>query len=112
VAKLAGLPESVVARAREVLANLEGGELDEEGLPRLARGRSNGRGGAARAAQPDGGARSGPQLGLFRDIDRTTPGERAALDALRALEPDRTTPLDALAALAQLVARLRREGGP
>ena len=112
VAKLAGLPESVVARAREVLANLEGGELDEEGLPRLARGRSNGRVGAARAAQPDGGARSGPQLGLFRDIDRTTPGERAALDALRALEPDRTTPLDALAALAQLVARLRREGGP
>ncbi len=111
VAKLAGLPESVVARAREVLANLEGGELDEEGLPRLARGSSNGRGGSARAGRTGPGAASDPQLGLFRDAARVTPGERAALDALRALEPDRTTPIDALAALAQLVARLRGEGG-
>jgi DNA mismatch repair protein MutS len=36
VARLAGLPQSVVERAREVLANLEAGELDEVGLPKLA----------------------------------------------------------------------------
>ncbi len=32
VARLAGLPDSVVARAREILRNLEQGELDETGM--------------------------------------------------------------------------------
>ena len=36
VGRLAGLPGPVVERAREILANLEGGELDEAGRPRLA----------------------------------------------------------------------------
>jgi DNA mismatch repair protein MutS len=36
VARLAGLPRKVVARAREVLQNLEADELDETGAPRLA----------------------------------------------------------------------------
>lgn len=36
VAALAGLPEGVIARAREVLENLEQGEFDERGEPRLA----------------------------------------------------------------------------
>jgi DNA mismatch repair protein MutS len=36
VARLAGLPASAVERAREILSNLEAGELDEVGLPRLA----------------------------------------------------------------------------
>ena len=35
VARLAGLPETVVARARQILANLEMGELDEAGQARL-----------------------------------------------------------------------------
>ncbi|MBI5014295.1 MAG: DNA mismatch repair protein MutS [Deltaproteobacteria bacterium] len=36
VARLAGLPAKVVGRAREILGNLEAGELDETGSPRLA----------------------------------------------------------------------------
>ena len=37
VARLAGLPpDALIARAREILDNLEGGELDEVGRPRLA----------------------------------------------------------------------------
>ncbi len=36
VARLAGMPEEVVARSREILANLEEGEL-EAGIPKLAR---------------------------------------------------------------------------
>jgi DNA mismatch repair protein MutS len=36
VARLAGLPPEVVARAREILANLESGELDEAGRPRVS----------------------------------------------------------------------------
>src|SRR5213594_3566676 len=38
VARLAGLPAGVVERAKEILNNLERGELDERGQPRLARG--------------------------------------------------------------------------
>ncbi len=52
VARLAGIPEPVLARAREVLANLEGDELTETGQPRFAR-----RGGRRQAAAP--------QLALF-----------------------------------------------
>jgi len=39
VARLAGVPQDVVDRAREVLENLEAGSLDPMGLPRLARSR-------------------------------------------------------------------------
>jgi DNA mismatch repair protein MutS len=39
VARLAGLPEVVVARAKEILANLEEGELSDAGQPKLARRR-------------------------------------------------------------------------
>ena len=37
VAQIAGLPDSVIMRAKEILNNLEGTELDEIGRPRLAR---------------------------------------------------------------------------
>ncbi len=36
VAKLAGIPRSIVERAKEILFNLEKQELDDEGLPRIA----------------------------------------------------------------------------
>jgi len=36
VARIAGLPERVLKRAKEILDNLEGSELDEAGRPRLA----------------------------------------------------------------------------
>ena len=38
VARLAGLQSLVVTRAKEILKNLEGEELDERGQPKLARG--------------------------------------------------------------------------
>jgi DNA mismatch repair protein MutS len=37
VARLAGLPQEVVERSKEILANLEEGELGESGQPRIAR---------------------------------------------------------------------------
>jgi DNA mismatch repair protein MutS len=85
VARLAGLPASVIERACEILKNLEGGELDEQGRPRLA-------GGAHELVR---------QLGLFTPSARD-PREAEALAALRALDPDRTTPLEALALLVRL----------
>uniref|UniRef100_A0A7V4GA42 Metalloregulator ArsR/SmtB family transcription factor n=1 Tax=Desulfobacca acetoxidans TaxID=60893 RepID=A0A7V4GA42_9BACT len=39
VAKLAGVPAPVIARAQEVLENIEAGTLDQVGFPRLARPR-------------------------------------------------------------------------
>ena len=39
VARIAGVPEEVIGRAREVLDNLEIGEMDEVGMPKIARGR-------------------------------------------------------------------------
>ena len=39
VARLAGLPQPVVDRAKEILANLEEGEFDKAGLPQIARQR-------------------------------------------------------------------------
>jgi len=39
VARLAGLPDAVLERAKEILANLEEGELGESGQPKIARRR-------------------------------------------------------------------------
>jgi DNA mismatch repair protein MutS len=41
VAQIAGLPREVIERAREILDNLEGEELDEVGRPRLAHSQDN-----------------------------------------------------------------------
>jgi len=96
VARLAGLPGGVIDRAREILHNLEGGELDERGRPRLARGG---------AASPREG-----QLPLFLPGPHP-PVETEVLDRLRSLDPERITPLEALEILARLVARLTAGGG-
>ena len=89
VARLAGLPDSIISRAREILANLEQGELDEAGMPRIAHDR--------RATTPP------PQLGLF------SPRDERVVDELRALDIERMTPMDALNALARLTTRLKQE---
>jgi DNA mismatch repair protein MutS len=40
VARIAGLPESLIGRAKEILDNLEGKEVDEAGMPKIAGARS------------------------------------------------------------------------
>ncbi|WP_242340204.1 MULTISPECIES: DNA mismatch repair protein MutS [unclassified Anaeromyxobacter] len=95
VAKLAGLPAAVLARAREILKNLEALEVDEGGHAALARGRK------ARRAEPQS------QLGLF--APPPAPVDPALLEiaaALRAAEPDTLRPLDALNLLAAWRAKL------
>ena len=41
VGRLAGLPKAVIARAKEVLGNLEESELSAEGKPKLAKTKKN-----------------------------------------------------------------------
>lgn len=78
VARLAGLPAPVVDRAREVLKNLESGEFEREGEPRLARSTHGGR------------SKAGPQLSLFA-------GEGDALrEKLEEIDVSVLTPLEAL----------------
>jgi DNA mismatch repair protein MutS len=106
VARLAGLPAGLIERARAILANLEGGELDAEGRPRLA-------GPAAEAA--DAPVSKAPQLALFGEpapsgggvSSRARAAEARVAEELRRVDPLRTTPLDALALLARLVEHLR-----
>jgi DNA mismatch repair protein MutS len=82
VAQLAGLPDAVVRRAREVLARLESDHRVVPGAPVPA---------------PDPG-----QLALFSE---TSP--HPALEALRDINLDNLTPLEALNRLADLQRKAR-----
>ncbi|MEZ0315178.1 MAG: DNA mismatch repair protein MutS [Myxococcota bacterium] len=86
VAQLAGVPEPVLARAREILTNLESGELDSKGMPVLA---------YSRRERHD----SGPQLALFA---APRPSPSAVEAELRDIDPMATTPMQALAHLERL----------
>jgi DNA mismatch repair protein MutS len=100
VARLAGLPAPVIQRAREVLRALESGEL--------------------RMREVAGGRPAEPQLPLFEaaaagatggEAAAASAAEREALEALRAADPERTSPIDALLLLQRLRERLREGEG-
>ena len=104
VGRLAGLPNAVIARAKEVLALLEG-----EGEQMAARLTSEGQ------SAPKSATRRGPrmvrpggptaQLGFFGDAAAPAaidPAMTRLADAVANMEPDRMTPLEALSALAAL----------
>jgi DNA mismatch repair protein MutS len=84
VARLAGLPGAIVARAREILGGLERDELSRGGRPTLS----------GSAGDPQS-----PQLALFA---QATDGDNEIARRLRALDVDETTPRQALEVLAEL----------
>lgn len=84
VARLAGVPKAVVQRATQVLKELQRQFTREAHAPRLA----------ARKSKPDR-----EQLPLFPDVG----GE--LLEALRAVDPERLTPLEALQRLQEWKSR-------
>ena len=84
VARLAGLPASVIARAKDILSSLEHDELTRGGKPSLS--------GAAPAAQQ--------QLGLFQAAP--SPADEKLKERIREIDINRTTPLDALRLLEEL----------
>ncbi len=77
VARIAGVPEEVITRAKEILNNLERGELDEVGMPKIARGR--------KPAPKDKA-----QLSLFMD------DKDMIINELKAMDVPNMTPMEAL----------------
>jgi DNA mismatch repair protein MutS len=88
VARIAGVPEEVIDRAREILNNLEKGEFDEIGMPKIARGKRS-------------APKNKAQLSLFIDEDEIIINELKALDVLN------ITPLEALQKLSTWKDKLR-----
>jgi len=87
VARLAGVPDEVVSRAREILLNLEKGELDEAGMPKIARGKKTKR-------QNDN------QLSLFQ------PEKDSVFDEIKGSDVLNMTPLAALQQISDWKKRL------
>ncbi len=98
VGKLAGLPEPVVERAKQVLENLEGGQFDDMGIPMA--GRKPGE--VPRATKHH----NPNQLSLFNTGPALSPGQKAALEALADVDINAMTPLAALNFLGELAAKL------
>ena len=90
VARLAGLPPELIARAMELLAELEG--THSEGGGRLGRGTTG----------ADGAGSDAGQLSLFES-------RHPVVDRLLALEPDGMTPLEALNVLHALRAAVAED---
>jgi DNA mismatch repair protein MutS len=90
VARLAGVPRSVNERAKQILNQLEAEHLDEEGRPRIAQRQKSRR-------------RGDIQLTLF------APFEHPLLEAIRRVDLNSLTPLQALGTLQQWQEQLRQE---
>jgi DNA mismatch repair protein MutS len=91
VGRLAGLPATVIQRARTVLRLLEGEQL----VAGLA--------GAKRAMAAESGATNAPtQLGLFTEV-------HPAVEGLRAIDVNQMTPMEALSTLDALARIARQE---
>jgi len=78
VARLAGVPEDVVKRAREILKNIEAGEFDGVGIPQVGRSKKG------------ADSISGVQLPLFNTTDQVV------INTLKKMDIDTITPLEAL----------------
>ncbi len=87
VAKLAGLPAGVLARAQALLQSLEAGEGADPSADFARR-------------------QSDAQLDLFQGARPTSGTDKEVLDTLKAADVVRMTPLEALNLLSQLVSRL------
>jgi DNA mismatch repair protein MutS len=92
VARLAGLPQKVIDRAKEILSNLEKGELDALGMPKIATTKIP----ALKPKPP-------LQPSLFSQPDPVR-------SELKRVRTDQLTPLEALNLLDELKKKVEKEG--
>ncbi|MEW6376619.1 MAG: DNA mismatch repair protein MutS [Thermodesulfobacteriota bacterium] len=91
VARLAGLPQKVIDRAKEILSNLEKGELDAMGMPKIATTKM----GTLKPTLPF-------QPSLFSQPD-------SIRSELKKIKTDRLTPIEALNILDELKKKAEKE---
>ena len=91
VAALAGVPPKVVERAHEILKNIEKGEFDHFGKPRIAA-----------SARQHNQKRSGADANHPNQLSLFTPGNDAVREKLETIKPDTLAPLEALTLLYEL----------
>jgi DNA mismatch repair protein MutS len=91
VARLAGLPQKVIDRAKEILSNLEKGELDALGMPKIARSKMV----TSKPSPP-------LQPSLFVQADPIR-------SELKKIKIDKLTPLEALNLLDELKKKVEKE---
>lgn len=92
VARIAGVPKEVITRAKEILRNLEKGEFDEIGMPRIVRGTREGK-------------NLSPQLSLFARRESAVALEnrdKEIISELKNMEIQSMSPLEALNKLNEL----------
>jgi DNA mismatch repair protein MutS len=92
VARLAGLPQKVIDRAKEILSNLEKSELDAMGMPKIATTKKA-------ISKP----KTPSQLSLFVQTDPIR-------SELKKLKIDRLTPLEAINILDELKKKAEKQG--
>jgi DNA mismatch repair protein MutS len=105
VGRLAGLPDAVIARAKEVLALLEG----DAATMAEALGRAPASPNGKRAPRRRAPAPAVDQLALFVPAAEAAPKPvpHPAVEALRAVDANRLTPMQALELIARLSAQAR-----
>lgn len=91
VARLAGLPDSLINRAFEILSNLEKGELNEEGMPNLSTG---------------GTARNGDLTNMETKDNSLNTKELELISELSNINLNELTPMEALNILNDLKKKL------
>jgi len=92
VARIAGVPKEVIFRAKEILRNLEKGEFDEIGMPRIVRGTREGK-------------NASPQLSLFARKESAVALEnkdKEVVNELKNIDIHSMSPLEALNKLDEL----------
>ncbi|MFN3466972.1 MAG: MutS-related protein, partial [Candidatus Brocadiales bacterium] len=96
VARLAGVPKEVVARAKEILEELEANSLDAYQRPKIGVGKVD-----SRQQTVDKGEKTKPlQIPLF------FPKEQTVIEDIKGLDVSSLTPLEALNKLDELKKRL------
>ena len=91
VARLAGLPNKVIDRAKEILSNLERGEFDSMGMPKIAK---------SKVAPLKPKAPFQPSLFSHSDPIRLE---------LKKIDPNEMTPIEALKVLSELKKKVEKE---
>jgi DNA mismatch repair protein MutS len=91
VARLAGLPAKVIDRAKEILSNLERGEFDSMGLPKIAKSKV---------------ATSKPKIPIQPSLFSQPDPIRSEL---KKIDPDQMTPIEALKILSELKKKAEKE---